>query len=365
MHKWDDARIFKRATRHLSSDGQKVSYIATSEKQQSIDGIDFYPLQVRTGWRRRLFSSREAYQVARSLKADIYHFHDPDLIPWMFLLSLQGKKVIYDIHENFYEKFHHLSFPLKQLLSFLYSMYELPIRSFAGVVAVSESLRQMYAGKSRSSIVVMNVPPKSTLPEVQNNGRRERLTIYISGQQSEKRNCTQIVEALPRIKETFPEIKLQLVGRFVPESYEQTLVDKAASLGVQDNLIIEGMLPWEENFKRTAKATLGCVFYEDNPNNRVGIPNRLFEYMASGIPILAENFVELQRIVRDADCGVLVDSSNPAEIAQAALEVLSDQEKALEMGQNGRQAVIQKYNFNEELKKLESFYQQILEDHHE
>lgn len=366
MHGWDDARIFKRTCQHLAKEGTQVSYIATAlDPNKSFPNISFYPLKERSGWKRRVFSSLQAFRIASKLKADIYHFHDPDLIPWMFLLRLQGKKVIYDIHENFYEKFYTFPFPIKQLLSFLYRIYELPLRSFSSVVTVSESLRQMYVDRTRRSIVVMNVPPRSALPNITSSEKSMAPLIYISGQQSEKRNCTQMVEALPEIKEAFPEVKLQLVGRFAPESYEQTLIEKAKDLGVRENLIIEGMLPWEENFKRTAKATLGCVFYEDNPNNRVGIPNRLFEYMACGIPILAEDFIELQSIVNDTHCGLLVDSSRSSEISKAVLRLLADQEKGLKMGENGRKAVTGRYNFEEELKKLIFLYKEILPGKHE
>lgn len=359
MHNWDDARIFKRTCMHLSHQGHQVSYIATSNKKEQIEGIDFYPIKPREGWRRRLFGSRQAYKIASHLNADFYHFHDPDLIPWMFFLRLKGKKVIYDIHENFYEKFHHFSFPIKQILILFYSIYELPLRAFTGVVAVSESLRQLYIKRTHQSIVVMNVPPKSALPNPSNIEKAKTPLIYISGQQTAKRNCTQMVEALPIIKASIPNVKLQLVGKFVPESYKETLVNIAKDLGVENSLILEGMIPWEENFKRTAKATLGVVFYEDNPNNRVGIPNRIFEYMACGLPILAENFPELKRIVNNANCGLLVDSSKPDEIANAAIKLLSDQEKSLVMGSNGREATRTQYNFEVEIKKLQNFYHQL------
>ncbi len=362
MHKWDDARIFKRSCQFLVKLGLKVSYVATSEVPQKLKGLDFYPLKPRRGLRRRLISSYKAYVIASKINADIYHFHDPDLIPWMFLLRLQKKKVIYDIHENFHEKFYHYSSPANQFLGFLYGVYELPIRVFSGIITVSESLRQLYAKKAKRSCVVMNVPPKSALPSIKSSEKSTVPLIYISGQQSKKRNCTEMVEALPQIKKTYPNVKLMLVGRFVPELYEQELIEKAKALGVEKNLVIEGMLPWEENFTRTAKATLGCVFYEDNPNNRVGVPNRLFEYMACGVPILAENFIELQRITNDAQCGLLVDSSKPVEIANAALEMLSNQDRAMNMGQKGKEAVFQKYNFEEEVKKMLNFYEEILSE---
>src|SRR5205085_258756 len=97
--------------------------------------------------------------------------------------------------------------------------------------------------------------------------------IYTSGTHSHERDCLQTVKALPEICKAHPGAKMMFVGRFVGniknEMLEQSKVD-----GTKENLVLEGMLPWEENFIRTAKAFCGCVFYADNPNNRVGIPNR-------------------------------------------------------------------------------------------
>lgn len=361
MHKWDDARIYQRACKHLAASSVQVDYIATQAEDENIPYLNVYPLKLRTGWRRRWFSSLEAYNKARKIPADIYHFHDPDLMPWMFLLSLQGKKVIYDIHENFYEKFHKLPIPFKWFFNFLYSVYELPIRNFAGIVSISDSLLAKYKKKSKQRLVVMNVTPKKVFDAIETQERSfDDFVIYVSGQQSEKRNVTQLVEALPAITKAYPNTVLKLVGRYVPLDYDNFLRKKAKELNVEQHLELEGMLPWEENFKRTAKATLGCVFYEDNPNNRVGIPNRIFEYMACGIPILAENFTELRKIVNHTQCGLLVNSSNPEEIAFKCIELLSDKDRIVEMGKRGRIAALQQYNFDNELSKLIDFYKKII-----
>ena len=83
------------------------------------------------------------------------------------------------------------------------------------------------------------------------------------------------VEALPAIVKEVPNVKMKFVGRFQPPGYEQELINKAAELGVAENFETEGMLPWLENFKRISTAHVGCVFYNDNLNNRVTLPNRL------------------------------------------------------------------------------------------
>lgn len=364
MHNWDDARIYQRACTYLAKQGVEVSYIATAISIPKENGVIGYSLKLRKGWRRRVFSSYQAYKTATQLKADIYHFHDPDLMPWMFLLRLRGRKVIYDIHENFYEKFVKLPIGIKQMVSFFYSIYEMPIYFFSGIVTVSESLGAMYKHKAKQIQIVLNVPPLDatpTKPSTNTSGNNNQ-TIYISGQQSDKRNVKTIIKASAILKEKYPNHIIHLVGRYVPENYDQELIQLAKNLGTEKNLLTEGMLPWKENFKRTTQATVGCVFYEDNPNNRVGIPNRIFEYMACGVPILAENFYELRKIVEFSKCGILVDSTNPKEVAKAIGTLFDDPKNACEMGEAGKQSVIHRYNFESEVKGLIGYYQRIVDE---
>jgi len=78
--------------------------------------------------------------------------------------------------------------------------------------------------------------------------------------------------------------------------------------------------------------------------------------MYCGLPILAEDFVEERRIIEETRCGILVDSSSPASIADAVIRLLRDYKTAKEMGQNGREAVLKKYNFESHLPKIIHFY---------
>ena len=135
--------------------------------------------------------------------------------------------------------------------------------------------------------------------------------------------------------------------------------EQAIADGTTKYLKIEGMLSWEDNFRRTAKAFLGCVFYADNSNNRVGIPNRLFEYMYCGIPVVATDFPELRNIINKTCCGILVNSEDPKDIANAFEYLLLHPEEAQAMGARGKQAINTDYGFHIDLKRLEDFYKTI------
>ena len=364
MHPWFDDRVYERAARGQARAGHEVTMIAEYEREETRAGVRIIPLKARNGWRRRVLSSWEAWREARRVEADVYHFHDPDLIPWMLCLRTERRAVVYDIHEYYPSRLQDARLPrwLKSLL--------LPVwrgidgwlaRRFDGLVFVSESLSELYTRRGTHGIVVHNSVDMERLALVFTDPPKEsRPVIYTSGTNSPARNCMQSVEALPRLIREFPDVLMRFVGRYRPEGYDAGLRARAAELGVAEHLELQEMYPWEENFNRTARAHIGCVFYADTANNRIGLPNRLFEYMFCGVALLAEDFPEVRRIVTDADCGVLVDSSKPESIAEGALELLRNPARLQEMAVNGRRAIREKYNFGLELKKMDDFYRSLL-----
>jgi glycosyltransferase involved in cell wall biosynthesis len=82
--------------------------------------------------------------------------------------------------------------------------------------------------------------------------------------------------------------------------------------------------------------------------------------MYCGLPVLAEDFCETRKIVKDVGCGLLVDSCSPSSIAQAVLELLCNPGEAKKMGDRGRLAVLQKFNFDSQVPKLIRFYEKLI-----
>ena len=88
-------------------------------------------------------------------------------------------------------------------------------------------------------------------------------------------------------------------------------------------------------------------------------PTKLFEYMACGIPVIASNFPEMGAIVEENNCGITVDPTNIMQISDAIIELLKDPEKEKKMGENGRRAVEEKYNWENMEKRLFGLYEEL------
>lgn len=363
MHDWDDDRIYQRACLGLAQKGHEVHLVATMPQEDLPlqEKINFHWLRYRQGWKRRWKSSREAIRKAIDVNADIYHFHDPDLLPHIKLLKKKtpGAKVFYDIHENYAGRFSQWGLP--GWLGKLFRVYELGIiNKLDGITVVSESMKKLFRKTATPAIVTRNSTDLSRLQNLDLGAVKtfNPPVIYTSGTNSHARNCLQSVQALKYVDDNL-EYRMMFVGLF-QDGIEKELEAQASKDQTISRLKLEGMLPWEENFLRTARAYCGCVFYEDNPNNQVGIPNRLFEYMYCGLPVLASDFPELKRIVNSTQCGIVVDSDDPKSIAKGIEFLLKKPQEARKMGERGRRAVEEEYGYHVDIERLEDLYKESL-----
>ena len=363
MHDWDDDRIFQRACVGLAREGHEVTLIATFDGSDIIDDVKIVGIQPRKNFRRRIFSSSEALIKAYNTDADIYHFHDPDLLPWMLMLKLTGKRIVYDIHENYVVRFFQWNMPkpLRGILANLFSYFEnAVIRRIDGVVATSISMADIYKNAPKNKVIVRNMHDIERLKKVDTNVEKDTFpVIYTSGTNGPNRNCKQMIDALPLILDKIPNVIMRVAGNF-PSGYMSFLKQYAAELGVEKHYELLGYKPYFEHFQRTLKVHIGCVFLKNDFNCINTTSNRLFEYMYCGLPILAENLPEPRRVIEDTGCGLLVDSTSPESIAEGALYLLNNPEEMAEMGRRGREAVLTKYNFNMDLKGLIRFYKEII-----
>jgi glycosyltransferase involved in cell wall biosynthesis len=121
-----------------------------------------------------------------------------------------------------------------------------------------------------------------------------------------------------------------------------------------------GYLPYREMYEALCRGSIALlVFQPDYYNAYIGLPNKLFDYMLCGLPIVASDFPEIRKVVEGAGCGVLVDPTDPGAIAEAIVYLLEHPEEARRMGENGRVAVLERYNWGEMEGRLFGVYRAI------
>jgi glycosyltransferase involved in cell wall biosynthesis len=105
-----------------------------------------------------------------------------------------------------------------------------------------------------------------------------------------------------------------------------------------------------------ARSMAGMVLFHPEPNHIDAQPNKMFEYMSAGIPVIASNFPLWREIIEGAKCGICVSPLDPEEIAGTIRWIIEHPAEAKQMGKNGRRAVEERYNWDIEEKKLLGFY---------
>jgi glycosyltransferase involved in cell wall biosynthesis len=358
-----NVRIFHKECKTLVQAGYDVFLIGQHPKEEVLEGIKIIPLpKPKNRFYRILILNIKAYNLARKLKADVYHFHDPEFLLFGALLkSFQKSRVIYEVFENFPLKILHKYWIPKYLrkpISFIFKVSErFLLRFFDYVIVHDDFLFSIYhpiLKNENKLIVIKNFPPIEKFNLKKYKKRKNAfICIYVGGL-SEERGLFKMVKALEYID--FP-INLYLFGNF--DKKEE--FDKLKTLKGFEKVKYFGQRPWDEVIRYLSNADVGLVLLqpllEYLPSGE-GL-NKLFEYMMAGLPVIASNFPNLIKIVEGNKCGLTVDPTDPKQIAEAIKYIKEHPDEAKRMGENGKKAVLEKYNWENESKKLLKIYEEL------
>lgn len=360
VHHACDTRIFHKECRTLAKVGYEVVLIAPHNRDETINGVRIQAVPKPKGRRERM--TRTAWRVYREAwqdNAGLYHFHDPELIPIGLLLKARGKRVIYDVHEDvprqLLSKYWLPRWSRRALAWITETVEDLSARVFDGIVAATPTIAQRFP--PQKTVTVQNFPPLDQLtpPQPLDTAQEQSPLIVYVGGMSITRGIKEIVQAMTLLPES-RHVQLVLAGMFQPPELEAELRQmpgwkRVKFVGWQDHQGVTQLL---------STAQIGLVLLHPIINYLDSYPVKLFEYMAAVLPVVASNFPLWKAIVEGNECGLTVDPLNPKEIAQA-IEYLLDHPKVRQkMGENGRRAVLEKYNWENEAKKLLALYERLL-----
>ncbi|HLW51625.1 MAG TPA: glycosyltransferase [Candidatus Angelobacter sp.] len=363
-HRALDARIFHKISKSLARSGYEVILVAGHEQDENIDGVHVAAVpKSRDRLRRMTVNLLNVYKRALQLDGDIYHFHDPELMPMGLLLRLRGKRVIYDAHEDLPRTVSYKDYIprfMHKLVAGGAEKFELfAARRFTAVIAATPPIAERFYGINPNTVVVHNFPILEEIPSSQTHSweKRDAAIAYVGGI-SRERSIFEILQALSHLNPQ-RDCRLALAGWFSP----QELKSEIESLPGSGRVDWLGMLSRREIADLLARVRAGIVLFHDMPNLTNSKPTKLFEYMCAGIPVVASDFPLWREIVAGERCGLLVDPLKPAEIAGAISYLLDHPREAEAMGRRGRRAAERLFNWKSEEKTLLDLYQSILQPH--
>ena len=355
VHKRNDIRIFVKECISLSELYSVSLVVADGMGDETIKGINIFDVGKPSGRKERVTKFAEkVFRKAIEVDADIYHFHDPELMPVGIKLKKAGKKVIYDVHEDLPRQLltkPYLNKFALRLLSFVVEKYEnYAVKKFDHVITATPHIRDRFRRFKKEVTDINNFPIVEELNENINWSARKNEICYIGGI-SRQRGIVEVVKALE-----LTDTVLHLAGNFETEDLKKEVEvlpgwKKVKYYGFVGRDKIKEILT-------TVKA--GLVVLHPYESYKYSLPIKLFEYMSGGVPVIASDFPLWREIVEETETGVLVNPLLPESIAEGINKVLANDDKAKKMGENGIRAVSEKYNWKEEEKKLFAVYEDLL-----
>ncbi|GLS89612.1 glycosyltransferase WbpH [Psychromonas marina] len=356
VHARKDIRILLKETSSLAKAGFDVSLIVADgfgdDIVNNVKIIDIGTAKHR--FDRILNTTKKVFSKAMSLDADIYHFHDPELISTGLKLKKAGKKVVFDSHEDFASDLLTKTYIprfLRMAMSTSFKVFDsYACKKFDSIITATPAIAELYNARGCKTVVINNYPiiDELSIPPTE----KENSACFV-GAQTPIRGVKELVNAIDKL-----DGKLYLAGPVVNESFKTELSNAEGWNRVTDL----GIIPRNEVAEILGKCKVGLVTYLPAPNHIDAQPNKLFEYMSVGLPVVASHFPLWKQIVEDNYCGICVDPANPDEIAKAIKFIFDNPDEAKKMGENGIKAINDIYNWSVEEAKLVSFYNEMLND---
>lgn len=349
-----DVRIFYKECSSLARAGYDT-YLVACGKSREENGVHVIGVGNAPTCRfsRMILFTKKIYENARSLDADIYHLHDPELIPYGKKLKKKGKKVILDCHEDTVEQVIEKEWIPKfarPLVSVCYQKFAFnAYKIFDGLISVTPHIVEKLKIANANTWLITNYPILKKFKKIKKSIGNNKLCF--TGGIDTQWCHDKIIESITKID----DVCYILCGYG-----KKPFLDKLKQLSGWSKVQYWGMVPHEIALTLQQQANIGMAILK--PSNNSGwitgtIGNtKLFEYMMAGLPVICTNFILWLDIIERYKCGICVKSDDVNAITDAIVYLISHPEEANQMGKNGRRAVEQEFNWETQEKKLLEFY---------
>lgn len=365
-HKADDVRVFKKECCSLANNGYAVYLVAPNAKSELVNNVNIIGVDIVSDnpIYRLLKSSRQIYKQALSINADIYHFHDIELFYYGLRLKKKGKKVIFDSHEDWLGYIKGVKWiPLFirfLIISFLTFVYKKNLKKFDAVITVSPHIVNKLKVYSNNVHLLTNYPfySKTDISKFTYNeyAQRSNVLCYAGTIYSES-NQEIIIKACQNI----PNLKYEIIGK-IGETMKSNLLD----IDKNNKVDFVDFLSKSALNHHYLNSICGMCIFDYSPNlggheGSLGV-NKIFEYMSAGLPIICSDHTIWKTMIIDKyKCGIAVQPGNINQITDAINFIVNNKEKAYLMGQKGREAVINEFNWKSQEENLLNLYKNIID----
>jgi glycosyltransferase involved in cell wall biosynthesis len=357
-HPWDDVRVKSKFVDSFLDAGDRVTWIgpdrAFFEGPASRDQrVDHLLVPSSPGWKGRLSSMRSLRASLAALdEVDWVYTPDPDAAA--LALTVPGIRVLFDIHEEYHKG--HL---VRSTPAGLNGIAERAVRRAIAVIArrcdlvtsVNQSILNTYAVRGDKGLVTFNTPPdwfKRQVPREPVEGSASTPMSFFHGKALAGNGTGVVLDALGEARRRGVDARVMIfpsTGPIDGPPYDQAFPERSRQVDVKDGLVLLAGQPHKSMPGVMSAADVGLIAYDRNLG--VGsLPNRFFEYLALGIPVIVPEYSPLLcEIVNTESVGVIADFEDPMSVANAMQRMASDPETTAAMGIRAHQAFVNCYSW--------------------
>lgn len=373
VHIWKDARIFFKEAQSLAKEYDVEFYaIGDSNEAENYenDHLKIYLLPKRSRLQRYKNWITLLKEIRRS-KASYYHYHDPELLLLLPFLRKKRKNhlFIYDMHENFPKALTSKNWLPKfikpLLLKIVKPLEKRLLKKNHGVIYAEKSYKEEYFDIAPfvKECDIYNYPYFSGIPEMndENIQTKETIQFVYIGRIAVVRGIWEMLHAVKEVSQTCEK---KIVFKLIGQCEEELLgkIQEYISMNDLDDIVeYSPFVEYEKIWTIYQESDIGFCLLHPIPNYVGSIATKMFEYMAAGVPMIISDFPLWKQILEKSKNGLSVNPLNEKEIQSAMKLLISDSEQRRSFARNGQIQFQQEYNWENEEKKLYSFYHQLIE----
>lgn len=362
VHNRHDIRIFQKECCSLVDAGYEVVLLVCDEKKDEIyKGVHIKSLgfKPQTRWNRVWKADAAIIAYALQEKANIYHFHDPELLRYAKKIHKTKATVIFDSHEFYALQFltkDYIPKVFRKYVKNIYQHFEKKWLQFVDAVIVPCTLdeKNYFEGRAKRTCYIANMPSLKEFYEIYDEAQEKEKMVCQAGSLSYSRGVLHLVKAMEKI-----DAILVLAGVFDSNDFKK----KLKTMDAYSKVEYRGRLTRQEICKLYQAASVGMSTMLDMGQyyHIDTLATKTYEYMAMGVPVVLSDTPYAKKVLEQYPFGIAVNGAVPDEIAVAVNYLLNHPEQAKKMGEAGRCAIKERFHWEKEAEKLKKLYQDLVE----
>jgi len=363
VHNWNDPRIFHKQACTLAREHEVILAAVDDGPERVVNGVRVRPLGT---WHSRSERPRLWLRACREIlrsKADVVHFHDPELALILLPYALLGnKRLILDVHEHPYAAIGGREWipkiMRKLVATFFLWLLQLSPYVYDRVILAEDGYSPCFPERKNVHIIhnyaLIPNPDIPFFDRYEGFDPRKKLRLIYIGCLMEYRGALTMPEMLKKLVARYPGVTLDLIGRAQPRSLELALRQASSRLG--GIIKLHGYIDWNEMEPVVRRAHIGLIPLKPDPNHLVSLVTKFYDYMSFGLPCVVSDFPLWQRFIEENPCGVNADATDPDRFVEAIVSLVESPDRLRELSRNGYQMVREKFNWEQEGEKLLRIY---------